>query len=113
MDRFYFQKEAKQSLQLKEECIYSNGIIEPFFSFSQLLDAYYSNVYHRRAIKIKAGLLSQIELENSNLAEFLPPNISPKTFLNIFALNLELYGNAAIEKSGKSSFFYITYQLMR
>ncbi|AHE94370.1 phage capsid portal protein, PBSX family [Campylobacter fetus subsp. venerealis cfvi03/293] len=107
MNRFFIEKDAKQSLQIGEETTSTSGIIEPFFSFNQLLEAYYANVYHRRAIKIKAGLLSQIELEDSDLYKFLPPNITPKTFLNIFALNLELYGNAAIEKAGSNSTFFL------
>lgn len=105
--KFVIEKSSNISSQWSDETTTTNGLIEPFFSFRQLLDAYYANVYHRRAIKIKAGLLSQIELEDSDLDKFLPPSVSPKTFLNIFALNLELYGNAAIEKSGSNSSFFL------
>ncbi|EAK0416633.1 phage portal protein [Campylobacter fetus] len=110
MNRFFIEKDAKQSLQIGEETTSTSGIIEPFFSFNQLLEAYYANVYHRRAIKIKAGLLSQIETEESDLEKFLPAGVSPKNFLNTFAFNLELYGNAAIEKAGGST-SYLFYNL--
>ncbi|WP_303296987.1 hypothetical protein [Campylobacter fetus] len=95
-------------MQIGEETTSTSGIIEPFFSFNQLLEAYYANVYHRRAIKIKAGLLSQIETEESDLEKFLPAGVSPKNFLNTFAFNLELYGNAAIEKAGGSTSYLFT-----
>lgn len=78
-----------------------NDVIEPYVSFSLLRGLYASNVYHQRAIKIKAGLLSQIE--ETNLQDFLPKGTTAKSFLYKLMLNLEAYGTAFIEKSGIGS----------
>lgn len=103
---YFFTKAAKQSVQIKEDSN-TGDLIEPFFNFNELLNGYYYNVYHRRALKIKAGLLSQIEIKQSNLTNFLPTNLSPKNFINIFTLNLELYGNAYLEKSGTANSYFL------
>lgn len=85
----------------------NGGLIEPFVSFDDLLGLHYANVYHRRAIKIKAGMLSQIEIEESEIAKFLPPGVSAKSFLFEFCYNLELYGNAPVEKAGTTSRYFL------
>ncbi len=91
-------KSTGQSRQLIEEDKDANGLIEPFFNFNSLLDLFYSNTYHRRAIQLKASLLSNIEdgskLENQSM--------TPKQLLYAFMLNLELFGNAFLELAGKS-----------
>lgn len=59
MDRIF--KAAQSSAQLTEESKDSQGLIEPFFSFDRLLSLFYANTYHRRAVQLKASLLSNIE----------------------------------------------------
>lgn len=97
-NKFIFKSDAP-SLQLSSD-VQKGDYIEPFISFSDLLELHYANVYHRRAIKIKANMLSQIEIDESDLAKFLPQNVSEKEFLFEFCYNLELFGNAPIEKAG-------------
>ena len=88
-------KDSKQIIENFDTLL--NGLIEPFFSFEAMLLLYYANTYHRRSINIKAKLLSQIE--STNLEKFLPPGITPTSFLHSFALEYELYGNAFLEKT--------------
>lgn len=102
MDDRYIYKANNQSSQ-KIQDTEENGLIRPFISFDELLALHYANVYHRRAIKLKSGMLSQIENEQSDLKRFLPAGVSPKAFLFEFCYNLELYGNAPIEKAGSSN----------
>lgn len=102
MNNFIF-KSTPNSSQISRDTEVNN-IIEPFFSFDTLLGFHYSNVYHRRAIKIKAGMLSQIEVDESDLMKFIGGGISAKAFLFEFCYNLELYGNAPIEKAGSANF---------
>ncbi len=92
------QNESKQSIS---HDTYAGDFIEPFVSFSDLLACYYANVYHRRAIRLKAGLLSQID--TTTLDKHLPLGETSKSFLYALAHNLEIYGNAPIEKAGVSS----------
>ncbi|MDR1451363.1 MAG: phage portal protein [Helicobacteraceae bacterium] len=73
------------------------GLIEPFFSFDRLLEFFYSNAYHRRAIGLKANLLSNIE-DNGKLESATEGD--PKRLLSALILNLELYGNAFLEIAG-------------
>ncbi|AQW80782.1 phage portal protein [Campylobacter pinnipediorum] len=101
MNKYIFKSDT-QSLQTPRD-EEANGILEPFVDFDTLLAMHYANVYHRRAIKIKAGMLSQVELEDSDIRKFLPIEASPKSFLYEFVYNLELYGNAPIEKAGTTN----------
>ncbi|WP_169976125.1 phage portal protein [Campylobacter sp. RM16191] len=101
MNKYIF-KSGHNSIQIPHD-EEQNGLIEPFVSFDDLLFLHYANVYHRRAIKIKAGMLSQVELEDSDIYKILPQGVSPKMFLFEFCYNLELYGNAPIEKAGTPS----------
>jgi len=96
-------KESKQYVD--RDVLLNNGIIEPFIDFNGLLAFYYFNVYHQRAIKLKAALLSQI-LETS-LDKHLPSTVFAKDLLYAFALDAEIYGNAFLEKAGGVSDFYL------
>ena len=96
MDRIF--KAAQGSAQLTEESKDSQGLIEPFFSFDRLLSLFYANTYHRRAVQLKASLLSNIE-DGSKLEGGV---MTPKDFLYAFILNLEIFGNAFVEIAGKN-----------
>jgi len=85
----------------------TDGIVEPYLNFDALRGFYAFNVYHKRALKLKALLLSQIE--SGNLEDFLPENTSPQKFLYKFMLNAETFGSAFFEKStavGESFYLY-------
>lgn len=96
MDRIF--KAAQGSAQLTEESKDSQGLIEPFFSFDRLLSFFYANTYHKRAVQLKASLLSNIE-DSSKLEGGV---MTPKDFLYAFILNLEIFGNAFVEIAGKN-----------
>ncbi len=83
------------SKQIIDDDTISDGIIEPFFSFDALGDLYYANTYHRRAIQIKAALLSNIK-DGSKLEG---QSMTPKQLLYSFIINLELFGNAFLEQN--------------
>ncbi|MSN96764.1 phage portal protein [Campylobacter sp. FMV-PI01] len=103
---YIFKNAHAQSVQISKDSEV-NGLLVPFVSFDDLLALHYANVYHRRAIKIKANMLSQIEVYECDLARKMPPNISAKSFLFEFAYNLELFGNAPIEKAGGGENFVL------
>ena len=84
-------------------------IIEPYLNFDSLRGLYAFNVYHQRAIKTKAMLLSQIE--ESNLESFLPAGVTPQKFLHKFILNAETYGTAYFEKSTEVAGSFYLYNL--
>jgi HK97 family phage portal protein len=99
-------KDAKQSKQyVGTDSLNVNGTINPFINFNELLQFYYFNTYHQRSIKLKAALLSQIE--ESDLDKYLPKNEFVKDFMYGFCVDLEMYGNAFLEKSGSDSDFYL------
>lgn len=102
----FVYKSSFDSKQLLDDSM-SDEYINPFCDFDMLLNLYYANVYHARSIRIKSNLLSQIEIKESNIDKFLPVGISPKYFLKVFTLNLELYGNAGIESAGSKNNFYM------
>lgn len=99
-------KDAKESKQyVGRDSLNTNGTIDPFIDFNELLNFYYSNTYHQRSIKLKAALLSQVE--ESDLEKYLPENEFVKDFMYGFCVDLEIYGNAFLEKSGSESNFYL------
>jgi len=103
-------KDAKESKQyIGVDLLNVNGTIDPFINFSELLQFYYFNTYHQRSIKLKAALLSQVE--ESNLDKYLPKNEFVKDFMYAFCIDLEMYGNAFLEKSGSDSDFYLYHLL--
>jgi len=99
-------KAGRQSEQLiEDDLINNNGYIDPFVSFEALLKFYYYNVYHQRSIKLKASLLAQIQ--ETTLDKFIPENEYTKEFLLAFTTDLEIYGNAFLEKAGTVNNFYL------
>lgn len=82
-----------------------NGIVEPFVSYAVLRQLYVSNLYHQRAIKLKAGLLSQAV--STTITPHLPPGTNIKSFLYRLVLNLETYGSAFVEKAGTKDDYYL------
>jgi len=97
-------KDAKESRQfIGSDLLNANGTIDPFINFDELLQFYYYNVYHQRSIKIKAALLSQIE--ETTLTKHLPKNEFAKDFMYAFCMDLEIYGNGFLEKSGTPNDF--------
>ena len=101
-------KARNQSAQIvAEDSLDSNGLIAPFVDFGALRRFFYANTYHRKAIKIKSWLLSQID--ETDLDKRMPADISPRNFLFGWLINLELYGNAFIERSGSAD--YLCYLL--
>lgn len=102
----YIYKTSFESMQLKDDSVATEWI-EPFFDFDMMLDLYYANIYHSRAIRLKSNLLSQVEAKLSNIDKFISLNISPKSFIKDFVMNLELYGNAALEIVGAQNNFKI------
>lgn len=105
MNDFIFIKQNQSKQYIGQDSLYMNNYIEPFINFSSLLSLYYANVYHRRAIRLKASLLSQID--TTLLKNHLPLEVTPKDFLYAFVHNLEIYGNAPIEKSGTKNVYQI------
>lgn len=103
----YIFKNSFQSRQLIEDEIrkHPSGFLEPIISFETLLKFYFYNVYHQRSIKLKASLLSQIS--DTNLDNYLYTNENLKDFLYSFLLDLELYGNAFLEKAGTNKNFVL------
>lgn len=97
------QKQSKQSVG--RDTLLENGIIEPFINVNELLAYYYKNVYHQRAINIKARLLSQVS--ESSLNKHLPPNTFLKDLLLPFVLDSEIYGNAYLERAGTVNDFWL------
>jgi len=78
-----------------------DGLVQPFFSFDEMLFFYYSNVYHRRCLSIKARMLSQFK--ESDLKKHLPAGMGVRRFLNALNLDLGIYGNYFIEQAGVPS----------
>lgn len=100
-------KESKQYID--KDTLNQNGTIDPFINFSELLQFYYSNVYHQRSIKLKAALLSQIK--TTNLDKYLPDSETAKSLLYAFAVDAEIYGNAFLERAGTVNDFYLYHVL--
>jgi HK97 family phage portal protein len=95
MRKLIFKAKSDESAQIiKDDLEGVDGIINPFFDFARMLEFFYANTYHRRAVQLKANLLSNIE-DNGKLETATGGN--PKRFLQAFILNLELYGNGFIE----------------
>ncbi|WP_229204400.1 phage portal protein [Campylobacter anatolicus] len=94
-------KSVSDSVQLTDESKDGGGLVEPFFGFDMMLDLFYVNTYHRRAIQLKASLLSNIQ-DGSKLER---QGMTPKDFLYAFILNLEIFGNAFMEIAGKNIYF--------
>lgn len=82
------------------------GVVEPFFSYETLLELFYANTYHRRAIHLKASILSNIE-DGSRLEGM---GKTPKQLLYGFILNLELYGSAFLETTPNSLYLLPTHE---
>jgi len=105
----YIVSKSDSSMQLRTEEDYLaeglDGIVEPYISFSTLRALYPANVYHTRALKLKAGILSQID--TTTLDKYMPKGITAKSFLYKFILNLEVYGTAFIERAGLTNDFSI------
>ena len=103
-------KNSRESKQyIDKDTLGADGVIEPFINFNQLLQFYYYNVYHQRSIKIKAALLSQCQ--ESDLDKYLPEENYVKEFLYSLVCDLEIYGNAFLEKSGTPTDFSL-YQIL-
>lgn len=99
-------KGANESRQfVSSDTLNVNGTIDPFVNFEELLQFYYYNVYHTRSIRLKAALLSQIE--ETTLTNHLPKNEFARDFMYAFCMDLEIYGNGFIEKSGTDNNFNI------
>ena len=105
MKRELVIKSAVTSKQvLQEDILIYGNVIEPFLDYNKITNLYSANIYHQRALKLKALLLSQIE--ETSLDKHLN-NITPSKLLYKFALNAETYGTAFIEKAGLESSFAI------
>ena len=95
-------KESASIQNIDYDSFHEQGaLIKPFINFKLLLELYYQNIYHQRAMKLKASLLSN--LVDDVLSKYLPRKKTPKNFLYSFILDLEIYGNSFIEKSGTAS----------
>lgn len=95
---------SKQLNIVQEDTLYEDEkIIAPYLNYDALRGLYAFNVYHKRSIRLKSMLLSQIE--ETTLANHLPPGITAKQFLFKFALNAETYGSAFFERAGTKSNF--------
>lgn len=90
------------SKQYIEETDWLNdGLVQPFFSFEDMLTFYYANVYHQRCLKIKSRMISQFK--ESELKKYLPAGMGVGRFLNAVTLDLGIYGNLFVEKAGVPS----------
>jgi HK97 family phage portal protein len=94
LDRIFKARKDASAQIIGEELEDSSGLIEPFFNIDALLGFYYANAYHRRAIELKANLLSNVE-DGAKLENATDGN--PKRFLQGLILNLELFGSAYVE----------------
>ena len=95
-----------QQVSIEEDYfVDGDGIVEPYVNYTALRSLFPANLYHQRAIKIKASLLSQIE--STNLDKFLPTGTNIKSFLYKFMLNAETYGSAFLEKAGTPSNYFL------
>jgi hypothetical protein len=101
-------KSANESRQvdIKSDMLLENDkIVEPYLNYHALRALYGMNVYHKRSLRLKAMLLSQIQ--NTNINKYLPAGVTPKQFLFKFMLNAETYGSAFFEKAGTDSNFFL------
>lgn len=87
----------------QEEYLLLDDFILPAIDPSALLRLYEQNVYHKRSLNLKAKLLSNTI--DTDITKFL--TIRQKEFLYSFALDLEIYGNAYIEKAGTPNNYYL------
>ena len=95
---------TKQNEKEFDTAIFGN-IVEPFFSFEELLLLYYANTYHRRSINLKAKVLSSVV--ESDLEKFLPKEITPSDFLYSFLVEFEIYGNTFLERTISDKLYII------
>ncbi len=100
MKKQYIFTKSAESNQVIDVDFVQDDVVEPFIAFDSLLDYYYNNSYHRRCIKIKASILSQTT-EHSGLENLMPEDVRVADFLNSFVTELEIYGNAFVEDTGK------------
>ena len=99
-------KSANESRQvdIKSDMLLENDkIVEPYLKYSALRALYGMNVYHKRSLRLKAMLLSQVK--NTDMDKYLPNGVTPKRFLFKFMLNAEVYGSAFFERAGTKSSF--------
>jgi hypothetical protein len=101
-ERIFIKAGGKSKQIIVEQDSVEDGLVTPFFDFAEALNFYYSNTYHRRAINLKASLLSNVE-DGSKLEGAVPR--SPKQFLRSVITEAEIYGNSFIETAG--SMLYI------
>jgi len=105
-------KSAGKSLQTQhsQDMLHENEkMIEPYLNYYALRGLYAYNVYHKRSLKLKAMLLSQIE--TTNLDKYLPAGMTPKKFLYKFILNAETFGSAFFERASASKDDFYLYNL--
>ena len=106
---YVFKSNTKSKQFISQDSLIFGDVVDPFVSFETLLALYYANTYHRKAISVKAKLISQIE--DSNLEEFIGDDLTPSEFLYIFMLELEIYGNSFLEKTPLNKLYQIpTYE---
>ena len=92
---------TKSKQYIDRDSLNPNGTINPFVNFNELLQYYFFNVYHQRSINLKAGLLSQVQ--ETNLDKYLPSTEFINDFLYALCCDLEIYGNAFLEKAGTTT----------
>jgi len=105
MDEHILKGATKSKQYIDKDTLSPNGTINPFIDFNGLLKYYYFNVYHQRSIKLKAGLLSQVK--STNLDKYLPSSEFISDFLFAVCCDLEMYGNAFMEKAGTTKEFHL------
>ena len=100
-----YKSAAVSEQYIKEDTRIYTNVVSPFVDFSTLLNFYYYNTYHRRAIHIKSRLLSRIT--ETDLKKHLPQGTTPTQFMQQFTLDAEIYGNSFIEKAGFNTLYWI------
>jgi len=111
LDKEIVIKGAGSSKQFVANDYWLDNYIEPFISFGSLLAMYYANTYHRRSIRIKAAILSQIE--ETNLDQFIEGGTTAKDLLYSFLINMEIHGNAFLEKTQNNKLYLLPTQEAR
>jgi hypothetical protein len=103
---FIYKAKSETAQTITEEAL-EQGLVDPIFSVEAVAQLYYQNVYHRKALLLKASLLSNLE-DGSKLESAITDGM-PKQFLKAFILNLEIFGNAFIEMAHKHLYILPSY----
>ncbi|RLA06014.1 MAG: portal protein [Gammaproteobacteria bacterium] len=93
---------SKQTLKTDEK---EGNYIKPWIDYDDLHNFFYYNVYHQRCLKLKAKVLSNIDV--CDFDKRLPMWADSRNFLYNFVLGLETFGTSFIEKCGTDTDYFL------